>query len=79
MTYLEMEEGDPGRAVLERRYGGRRVLEKMAREAVEDMGNKKWLEERTRACGNCGVRVEKSHGCNHVSIPPGLFFPLLTS
>jgi E3 ubiquitin-protein ligase RNF14 len=68
LTYLDLPLTSPERLQLERRYGGRKVLEKMARDAVEDMSNKTWLQERTRECGGCGVRVEKSHGCNHVSL-----------
>ena len=46
---------------------GKGNLERMVQKYIEDEENKKWLEQRTRACAGCGVRVEKSHGCNHMT------------
>lgn len=65
-TYISLPPDSPMRSMLEKRYGAQN-LQRMARQAIEDMGNKKWFEEKSRVCGGCGVRVEKSHGCNHVS------------
>lgn len=65
-TYISLPPDSSMRSMLEKRYGAQN-LQRMARQAIEDMGNKKWFEERSRVCGGCGVRVEKSHGCNHVS------------
>lgn len=46
---------------------GKNNLERMVNKWREDEENRKWLDARTRACGGCGVRVEKSHGCNHMT------------
>lgn len=34
----------------------------------EDQANKKWLDQSTMGCPSCHVKVEKSVGCNHVSV-----------
>ena len=46
---------------------GKKNIERMVGKYLEEEENKKWLDERTRACAGCGVRVEKSHGCNHMT------------
>jgi E3 ubiquitin-protein ligase RNF14 len=38
---------------------GKTNIERMVAKWREDEENKKWLEEKTRACSGCGVRVEK--------------------
>ncbi|CDZ98801.1 Predicted E3 ubiquitin ligase [Phaffia rhodozyma] len=65
-TYLSLDPTDPGRRLLEARYG-KKNMERMAAQAVEDEENRKWLEGKTMECPGCGVRTEKSHGCNHMS------------
>ncbi|KAI9635251.1 uncharacterized protein MKK02DRAFT_27103 [Dioszegia hungarica] len=66
LEYLSYPEGSAERAQMEQRRG-KSNLERMVARYVEDEENKKWLEQRTRACAGCGVRVEKSHGCNHMT------------
>lgn len=46
---------------------GKANIERMVAKWQEDEENRKWLESRTRPCAGCGVRVEKSHGCNHMT------------
>ena len=62
---------------------GKGNLERLVNQWREDEENKKWVQSRTTACAECGVRVEKryvfsarymdckliwlSHGCNHMS------------
>jgi predicted RNA-binding Zn-ribbon protein involved in translation (DUF1610 family) len=46
---------------------GKKNIDRMVAKYLEEEENKKWLDERTRACAGCGVRVEKSHGCNHMT------------
>lgn len=38
---------------------GKGNLERMVGKYLEEVENKRWLMERTRACSGCGVRVEK--------------------
>ncbi|ORY23205.1 hypothetical protein BCR39DRAFT_362763 [Naematelia encephala] len=64
--YLSYPEGSEQRRLMELRRG-KANLERMVTKWREDEENKKWLESRTRACAGCGVRVEKSHGCNHMT------------
>ncbi|KAK8865969.1 hypothetical protein IAR55_001118 [Kwoniella newhampshirensis] len=64
--YLSYPEGSEGRRKMEARKG-KVNLERMVAKWEEDEANKKWLEGSTRACAGCGVRVEKSHGCNHMT------------
>jgi E3 ubiquitin-protein ligase RNF14 len=66
LEYLSYPEGSAERAQMEQRRG-KSNLERMVARYIEDEENKKWLEQRTRACAGCGVRVEKSHGCNHMT------------
>ncbi|KAL7424702.1 hypothetical protein Q5752_000386 [Cryptotrichosporon argae] len=64
--YLGHPEGSEGRARIEVQRG-RANIERMVARWREDEENRKWLESRTRGCAGCGVRVEKSHGCNHMT------------
>ncbi|KAL1739268.1 hypothetical protein HDZ31DRAFT_49654 [Schizophyllum fasciatum] len=64
--YLDLPEGAPGRAALERRYGRGTIL-KLVATWENELANQKWIESSTMACPGCRVNVEKSLGCNHVS------------
>lgn len=66
LEYLSYPEGSRQRADMEARRG-KTNLERMVSKWQEDEANKKWLENSTRACAGCGVRVKKSHGCNHMT------------
>ncbi|WVQ82772.1 hypothetical protein IAT38_004904 [Cryptococcus sp. DSM 104549] len=66
MEYLSYPEGSEGRARIEVQRG-KTNMERMVARWQEDELNKKWLEASTSACPGCGVRVEKSHGCNHMT------------
>ncbi|QRV76297.1 E3 ubiquitin-protein ligase RNF14 [Ceratobasidium sp. AG-Ba] len=65
-TYIALAEGDPRRRALEMQYG-KKNLERMAAEYVQEKENEAWLKERTMACPGCSTNVEKSHGCNHMT------------
>jgi E3 ubiquitin-protein ligase RNF14 len=67
--YLEHPEGSTGRRELEARFGGRNIARMVSR-YLEDKANTEWLESNSMKCPHCNVRVEKSHGCNHVCVPP---------
>nr|XP_018267239.1 uncharacterized protein I303_01224 [Kwoniella dejecticola CBS 10117]OBR89397.1 hypothetical protein I303_01224 [Kwoniella dejecticola CBS 10117] len=64
--YLSYPEGSEGRLKMEMKKG-KANLERMVAKYFEDEANKNWLESKTRPCSGCGVRVEKSHGCNHMT------------
>ncbi|ORX36001.1 hypothetical protein BD324DRAFT_581472 [Kockovaella imperatae] len=66
LEYLSYPEGSFSRLAMEKRRG-KANLERMVAQWREDQENRKWLESKTRACSGCGVRVEKSHGCNHMT------------
>ena len=66
LEYLSFPPDSPERLRMEQRRG-RKNMDRMVAKYLEDEENKKWLDERTRACAGCGVRVEKSHGCNHMT------------
>lgn len=61
--YLSFPEGSEERSRMESRRG-KSNIERMVAKWREDEENKKWLEEKTRACSGCGVRVEKRSVCN---------------
>ena len=66
--YMALAEGSPGRKVIEQRYGAANIRRLQAR-FEEEQASKKWIDESTTACPRCEVNVEKSMGCNHVSVP----------
>jgi E3 ubiquitin-protein ligase RNF14 len=63
--YLAFLPGSREREVLEQRFGRRYVLE-LAQKYEDERINKERIKETTTPCPGCGVRVEKSSGCNHV-------------
>jgi E3 ubiquitin-protein ligase RNF14 len=56
--YLSYPEGSSERLKMEARRG-KSNLDRMVSKWQEEEDNKKWLEEKTKACAGCGVRVEK--------------------
>ncbi|WWC86300.1 uncharacterized protein L201_001173 [Kwoniella dendrophila CBS 6074] len=64
--YLSYSENSEGRKRMELKRG-KANLERLVAKYFEDEANKSWLESKTRPCSGCGVRVEKSHGCNHMT------------
>ncbi|KAH6917635.1 ring finger protein 14 isoform 2 [Coprinopsis sp. MPI-PUGE-AT-0042] len=66
LEYLAEEEGSEGQQLLERRYG-RSNIRILVAKFQEELANKEWLAESTQECPGCGVHVEKSLGCNHMS------------
>jgi E3 ubiquitin-protein ligase RNF14 len=64
--YMALEEGDPERLALERRFG-KAQLAKLVAKLQEDEENRKWLARSTTKCPNCACFVEKSQGCSHMT------------
>ncbi|KAG8748528.1 translation termination inhibitor protein itt1 [Ceratobasidium sp. 414] len=60
-AYITLDEGGPQRRALEAQYG-KKNLERMAVEYVQEKENAVWLKERTMACPGCSTSVEKSQG-----------------
>jgi E3 ubiquitin-protein ligase RNF14 len=58
LEYLSYPENSGGRRRMEVQKG-KGNLDRMVAQWYEDEANKKWLQESTRACSGCGVRVEK--------------------
>lgn len=56
--YLSYPEGSQERLKMEIRRG-KRNLDKMVAQWREDEENKQWIEDKTRPCAGCGVRVER--------------------
>ena len=69
--YLELPEGSPERTALERKYG-KGTITKLVATWENELANQKWIQDSTMACPGCRVNVEKSLGCNHVSL--GVFW-----
>ncbi|KAH8120636.1 hypothetical protein DFH11DRAFT_1499658 [Phellopilus nigrolimitatus] len=65
MVYLDLPEGSPERAALERKFGKGVVL-KLVKDYEEEQSTGEWLQSSTTACPGCSVHVEKSLGCNHM-------------
>ncbi|KAG1749690.1 uncharacterized protein EDB91DRAFT_1109113 [Suillus paluster] len=64
--YLGLPEGDARRAQIERRWGRGNVKRLVAKYEEERM-NREWMDNCTMGCPGCGVHVEKSVGCNHMT------------
>ena len=64
--YMALEEGDPERLELERRFG-KAQLAKLIAKLKEEEENRKWLDLSTTKCPHCATSIEKSYGCNHVT------------
>ncbi|KIJ51150.1 hypothetical protein M422DRAFT_776474 [Sphaerobolus stellatus SS14] len=64
--YLGYPEGSEGRAEFERRYGRNNVM-RVIKVYEENRRNDEWMERETMACPGCRVRVQKNHGCNHMT------------
>jgi E3 ubiquitin-protein ligase RNF14 len=60
LEYLDYPEDSPERRRMEQRRG-KRNLEKMVAQWQEDEDNKQWMEDKTRPCAGCGVRVERRY------------------
>lgn len=66
MEYMGLAEGDVRRNEIERRWGKRNV-ERLVLKYEEERMNREWIERCTIGCPGCGVQVEKSAGCNHMT------------
>ncbi|KAG8220091.1 hypothetical protein J3R82DRAFT_1110 [Butyriboletus roseoflavus] len=64
LDYLLAPPDSSDRRAIERRYGRSNVF-KLVRQHEEEQENRKWMDSSTMACPGCGIRVEKSMGCNH--------------
>lgn len=64
---MKLPEGHSGRLALERQYG-KANLTRLVNKFEEEKANKELLALCATECPGCMVYVEKSMGCNHVSI-----------
>ena len=65
--YMASAEGSKERREMELRYGAS-ALKRMVAHYQENAENIRMIKEATTACPVCEVRIEKSHGCNHVGV-----------
>lgn len=73
IEYMALPSDSPARAVIERRFGRANVLRLVAIYEEEQL-NKKWIADSTMACPQCGINVEKSMGCNHMTCAKWVHF-----
>ncbi|KAG1889377.1 hypothetical protein F4604DRAFT_839128 [Suillus subluteus] len=66
MEYVGLAEGDVRRLEIERRWG-RRNVERLVLKYEEDRLTREWISRCSMGCPGCGVQVEKSVGCNHMT------------
>ncbi|OJA09121.1 hypothetical protein AZE42_02562 [Rhizopogon vesiculosus] len=64
--YLALSEGDVRRAEIERRWG-RANVRRLVEKHEDERKNREWMEKSTMGCPGCGVHVQKSVGCNHMT------------
>ncbi|SPO25967.1 related to ring finger protein 14 [Ustilago trichophora] len=64
--YLSLPASSPDRALMEQKFG-RKTLETMARKYEEEQQTQQWLSDYTTPCPTCGIAIEKSYGCNHMT------------
>ncbi|KAJ3340172.1 E3 ubiquitin-protein ligase rnf14 [Gonapodya sp. JEL0774] len=67
-TYLKATHDNDMQQVVfyEKRYG-EKIMRKMARDWENERESRKWLVENSKDCPECGLHVEKSEGCNHMT------------
>lgn len=63
--YMANPAGSTVRKNLDLRYGAKNLVKLVAR-WQEEKANRDYFEENSTSCPHCSVRVQKSHGCNHV-------------
>ncbi|KAG2363547.1 hypothetical protein BDR07DRAFT_1356194 [Suillus spraguei] len=66
MEYMGLAEGDGRRVEIERRWGKKNV-ERLVLKYEEERKNREWISRSCMECPGCGVQVEKSAGCNHMT------------
>lgn len=64
--YLSLSPSSPDRALMEQKFG-RKTLETMVRKYEEEQQTQQWLSDYTTPCPTCGIAIEKSYGCNHMT------------
>lgn len=64
--YLSLPPSSPDRARMEQKFG-RKTLETMVRKYEEEQQTQQWLSNYTTPCPTCGIAIEKSYGCNHMT------------
>ncbi|KAJ1028319.1 hypothetical protein NDA18_002984 [Ustilago nuda] len=64
--YLSLPTSSPERRVMEQKFG-RKTLETMVRKYEEEQQTQQWLSDYTTPCPTCGIAIEKSYGCNHMT------------
>lgn len=64
--YLSLAAISPERGVMEQKFG-RKTLETMVRKYEEEQQTQQWLSDYTTPCPTCGIAIEKSYGCNHMT------------
>ncbi|SJX62728.1 related to ring finger protein 14 [Sporisorium reilianum f. sp. reilianum] len=64
--YLSLSPSSPDRALMEQKFG-RKTLETMVRKYQEEQQTQQWLSDYTTPCPTCGIAIEKSYGCNHMT------------
>jgi len=42
-------------------------MRRLAAAFLEERANKEWIDDNSKACPGCTVRIEKSQGCNHMT------------
>jgi E3 ubiquitin-protein ligase RNF14 len=65
--YMALPERSTERILLEQRYGKANII-RLVTKREEEKANWTWLESSATACPSCDIFVEKSAGCNHVSL-----------
>ncbi|KAG1757909.1 hypothetical protein EDB19DRAFT_1891573 [Suillus lakei] len=66
VEYVGLAEGDARRGEIERRWG-RGNVKRLVWKYEEERMNREWMSSCTMGCPGCGVHVEKSVGCNHMT------------
>ncbi|KAJ9479260.1 Translation termination inhibitor protein ITT1 [Pseudozyma hubeiensis] len=64
--YLSLAESSHDRVLMEQKFG-RKTLETMVRKYEEEQQTQQWLSDFTTPCPTCGIAIEKSYGCNHMT------------
>ncbi|GAA5916522.1 uncharacterized protein JCM6883_005447 [Sporobolomyces salmoneus] len=61
-----LEADDDEKRIIEQRYGAANI-KRLVAAFEEEKALQEWFEKNSQSCPGCQIRVEKSHGCNHMT------------
>lgn len=64
--YLALDPESPAYLQMQKKFG-KKTLDTLVKNYLEEQETKQWLQDYTTPCPTCGISIEKSYGCNHMT------------